>query len=308
MLAFGASQAHDSLEWVFEHVDALTNQIGTGGTIVGQARATKYAADCVKFLKSGNWGQDNMISFDKVRLFLELTTFINYLSPQQRRLVSTVELKPDDILFNYAMRVDQQLRKVPHSHALSPVASTLSPPPVFPSQTSPVVSASKVSTSPQRPPRSCTYCHKDGHTYFQCYHRKKSARASSPEHKATYVPSMQFLGHTRSKPSSPGRRVHFHSSTQTRHTRYPSPASSGHTRHTRYPSPASSGHMRHARSPSPAPTPYLSYERPSKFCLVHGLGSHVSEECSMILDLQRKQVVTPSQSNFQRGRSQYKKM
>ncbi len=140
-------------------------------------------------------------------------------------------------------------------------------------------------------------------THIACFlGNNSSGRSSSPPENdptSRNVPSKQFSGHSRPKPSSPGRRVHFYSSAPTRHMCSPSPAP-----RPRMPLQClvrfhSSDQTRYTCSPSPAPRPGMSLERPSKFCLVHGPSNHMTEECFKILEWQQEQVVTTSLSNFQ---------
>ncbi len=57
---------HDSLLWAFRYAESLTTQLGNVGHMVGQVHATEYAYDAIKFLKSGNWTQNDQMSLDEL--------------------------------------------------------------------------------------------------------------------------------------------------------------------------------------------------------------------------------------------------
>ncbi len=97
LCAFGASRTHDSFLWAFRYVELLTTQLGNVGHMVDQVRTTKYTYGVIAFLKSGNWIQNAQMSLDtKVQVFLELASNFNYLTPRERHVTSTIEIKPTD--------------------------------------------------------------------------------------------------------------------------------------------------------------------------------------------------------------------
>ncbi len=63
----------------------------------------------LNFSKSGNWIQNGQISLEKLQVFLEFTSYVNYLTPRIRRVVSTIEIKPTDSLFYFAMKISNKL-------------------------------------------------------------------------------------------------------------------------------------------------------------------------------------------------------
>ncbi len=77
-------------------------------------------------MKSGNWIQNGQISLDKLQVFLEFTSYVNYLTPRERRVAYTTEIKPTDSLFDFAMKISNKLQELPHTHSLSPIISDFS--------------------------------------------------------------------------------------------------------------------------------------------------------------------------------------
>ncbi len=124
--AFEASHTHDSFLWAFRYAESLTAQFGNVGHMVGKVHATEYAHDASEFLKSGNWIQNGQISLDKLQVFLEFTSYVNYLTPRERRVASIIEIKPIDSLFDFAMKISNKLQELPHTHSLSPIISDFS--------------------------------------------------------------------------------------------------------------------------------------------------------------------------------------
>ena len=80
--------------------------------MVGQVHATNFAQDAIEFLKSGDWTQNGQISLDNLHLFLEFTSYVNYLTPQERRIASTIPLKPTDSLLTFGMKINAKMQEM----------------------------------------------------------------------------------------------------------------------------------------------------------------------------------------------------
>ncbi len=111
---------------LFVMLSRLLHNSENVGHMVGQVHATEYAHDAIEFLNSGNWIQNGQISLDKLQVFLEFTSYVNYLTPRERRVASIIEIKPIDSLFDFAMKISNKLQELPHTHSLSPIISDFS--------------------------------------------------------------------------------------------------------------------------------------------------------------------------------------
>ncbi len=119
------------------------------------------------------------MNLDKLQVFLELTSYVNDLTSLERRVASTIEIKPTDSRFDFAMKISNKLQELSNAHSLSPVVSDPSPVP-SPSQTFTVDRiSSQLLPSSRRSAFSCTYYRKDGRNNSHCFLLKKKTQVCS---------------------------------------------------------------------------------------------------------------------------------
>ena len=247
----------------------------------GQSRAAKLATEALTALRASSCIQNEQISTEHLRSLLEFQYFVMFLTPQERRVASSLDYKPGDSLLHIASQINRKLKVLPPS--LQGVASVLkdSSTPSVSVTTSDSLTSTRSSIT-----NACSYCHKSGHTWERCFKRQRNARKSSPtsssSHSSRYDLTEALPSHTQGQASSQ----------RSRFTRAPSR------------SPARSMSGLSYRSPSTSRSglsqPNLNLERPPFTCLIHGPSGHPSEECRVIQRFQRQHTVTASrpQSNF----------
>ena len=255
--AFGMPQQPDSLQWVFDGADSLTNNFGSLNCLRALPRSSELASAAVESLKSANWITNGTLSEQRFHDIIEFLYYINFLNPSERRIASTLTYSQTDNLLDFSSKIASKLKEHPAQMNIVASTSALS-----------LNSANQTSQAQvpeqQRVVYSCTYCHKQGHTYKRCFLRQRHER------NAARSPSTQRFS----------RHDSFQDSTH---------------------DPRSVPNRQRSSSRRGRSTSRLALERPSKSCLVHGPGNHSSEECYKIQRLQRQQHVTVSstqQSNF----------
>lgn len=170
---FGACQRDDSLQFPFRLAESLTTQLGNVGHLRGQARASEIADDAITALE-GTWADNGAISLDRLRTVFEILFYVQYLTPVERRIASSLTLKPGDSLYDFSTKLSQKVKESPKVPPVVSAASVSVAP----------VSAKVPTSSPQQPPqqqpkrysRTCSYCSKEGHTYKFCFQRKRELR------------------------------------------------------------------------------------------------------------------------------------
>ena len=250
--AFGTPAQPDSLQWVFDGSDSLTTNFGSLNCLRALPRSAELASAAVESLKASNWITNGTMSEQNFHDIIEFLYYINFLNPNERRIASTLTYSQSDNLLDFSSKIASKLKEHPaHTNVVaSTCATTLS--------TTNQTSQSNVSVpDQQRAVYTCTYCHKQGHTYARCYRRQRNETNAARSLSAQRISRHDARQASRSVPnrqrssSRPGRSVsHF------------------------------------------------SLERPPKTCLVHGPGSHSSEECHKIQRLQREQYATESSSQL----------
>ena len=117
------------------------------------------------------------------RIIMEFQYYINLLTPEERRVASTLEFKLGDSLLDFASRIANKMKAQPPPviAATNDNSASLSQSPVLPQP------ASNVPQSPVQHDTLfvCTYCSKPGHGYKRCYlrqrHERQAARVSQPQ-------------------------------------------------------------------------------------------------------------------------------
>ena len=264
--SFGLPQSSDAFQWSFRLAESLTSNFGSLGLMRGQARAAEFVAEAVDSLEGAGWFEGDMLSIHRLRQMLEFQLYILFLSPQERRVASSLPFNKDESLLTFVTRLRKRLSEMPRpssSVTFAPVLQSSGPSSVPPSVTS------RPSTPPPpTPPRVCTYCSKQGHTFAKCHKRQRETQPRDP--------SRSRHG-TSPNPRSPNRQ-----SFQSRG----------------YASPHSQSHAR-GRSPT-----HMKFELPPKYCLVHDRCNHSSDDCPAITQLRRDQTVSPKSSHFRNRRQQ----
>ena len=265
LTTFGTSQDNASLQWSFRLADSLTTDLGNLGILKGQAYAADFANEAISALQSANWSEDGKISLDRLRTVFEFQYYVMYLAPQERRVASTLDFKPDQSLMEFASKLSKRVRDSPKAPVV-PVASVQAdctasspPPPPPPSHAS---KRSHISGRHQftRTPSICTFCGRSGHKWSQCFRRKKQAAQdasqclpSSSVSSSALAPKFKPLSHSSSAPSQPTHAAG-----------------------------ASHALMMQLAPPQPVP----------KWCHIHEYGNHTTDECFAILRMKRNQVAT----------------
>ena len=262
--AFGMPQQPDSFQWIFDGAESLTSNFGSLNCLRALPRPAELASAAVESLRASNWITNGTLSEQKFQDIIEFLYYINFLNPSERRVASTLTYSPNDNLLNFSTKIASKLKQHPaqvHVVASPSIASPQSAAQISPSST-PI-------PDQQRAVYSCTYCHKQGHTYSRCFQRQRRERNAARS------------------PSAP------------RFSRQDSQHDNGNFSGSMPHRPRSSS--RSGRSAS-----HIVSQRPTKTCLVHGPGNHSSEECYKIQRLQRQQQVTvssPQSSFYQRHQS-----
>ncbi len=199
---FGLVQRHDSLQWIFHFADSLTDKLGSLDYLRAQASAANIAREAMESLTKASWLENGTLSESKLHSLIELICYIQYLSPAERRLASTIKFTPGDSLLNFGSRLGKKLKDSPKP---SPTSSDISQPtPVAPVQhalnTAPVI---------------CSYCSKKGHKATQCYRRKRdAAKAPLPSTNSQNTHTSQHLNTStppnRSKTAPTRKWCHVH--------------------------------------------------------------------------------------------------
>merc|ERR1712035_262822 len=126
----------------------------------GQARAATLATQAVTSLRASSCVHNDQISLEYLRSLLEFQYFVMFLTPQERRVASSLDYKPGDSVLSFASKINRKLKVM--SPSLQIVAS---------------VSSTSARSSITY---ACTYCNKAGHTWERCFRCLRSARKSSP--------------------------------------------------------------------------------------------------------------------------------
>ena len=280
--AFDNSQTQGSFQWIFQLADTLPSDLSSLGRMRGQSRAAKLATEAVTSLRASSCIHNEQISIEHLRDLIEFQYFVMFLTPQERRVASSLEYKPGDSLLHFASKINQKLKVLPPSfHTVASVLKESSAPAV------PVTSTSASSTSAcSGITNACSYCSKPGHTWERCFKRRRNVGKSSPTsssaHSSRYDSTEALPFPSQGQASTQRSRLH----------RAPS----------RSPARAMTGPSYRSPSASRSGQSYsnMNLERPPFNCLIHGPSGHPTEECRVILRLQRQHTVTasPSQSNF----------
>ena len=267
LTTFGTSQDNASLQWSFRLADSLTTDLGNLGILKGQAYAADFANEAISALQSANWSENGKISLDRLRTVFEFQYYIMYLAPQERRVASTLDFKPDQSLMEFASKLSKRVRDSPKAPVVpvAPVqgdctASSPPPPPPTPPPHASKGSHNSGRRQSTRTPTICTFCGKSGHKWSQCFQRKKQAAQDASQR----LPC--------SSASSSALPTNFKSLSQ-----YSSaPSKPTHA------AGASHALMMNLAPPQPVP----------KWCIIHEFGNHTTDECFAILRLKRNQVAT----------------
>lgn len=256
---FGTSQDDASLQWSFRLADSLTKNLGNLGILKGQAYAADFANEAISALQSGNWSEDGKISLERLRTVFEFQCYIMYLTPQERRLASTLKFKPDQSLLDFASKLSKRVQEAPKAPTV-PVApvqvntnTDVSP------HSSSITSSTSGSHQVTHTPHTCTFCGKTGHRFIHCYQRKKKEAKTAKRLASPPVTSTTSVSHA--QPSS---------------QYYVAPSRSTRTHG------VSNALMSHLAPP----------RAPPKWCHIHGYSNHITDDCFTILRLKHNQVAT----------------
>ena len=280
--AFDHTHTQGSFQWIYTMSDALTKDMGNLGRMRGQSRSAQLAAEAITSLRASACIQNDQISVEHLRSLLEFQYFVMFLTPQERRVASSLDYKPGDSLLNFASKINRKLKVLPTSSQA--VASVLKE---FSAPTVPVTSTSASSTSARSSiTNACSYCNKVGHTVERCFRRRRRAGNSFP-------------------PSSSSRSSR-HDSPEALPSQSQAQASPQRSRFNRAPSrsPARTMPGQSYRAPpfsrSGQSNVHMNLQRPPFNCLIHGPSGHPTEECRAIQRMQRQFTVTAAsaQSNF----------
>ena len=260
---FGVPVSPDSLQFAHHFAESLTSNLSNLGHLRAQAVTAQIANEALESLKAAQWIVNDQISVDRLKVILEYLMYVPLLTPQERRAASSLEFKLDETIINFAVKISKKLKeKETPSFKVAPVVSPVS------SHSSPQAAVSLPqakdphSTSvPNRSSFQCSYCGKDGHTSARCFKRKRDVK----------------------KPPCASPLPKAHSNVDNRPSQTHVSASSS-----RY-SQSLPKSNRNARPLT---------QRPSKYCAIHDIGSHSTEECNLILNMKHDLYVTPQQSNF----------
>ena len=155
---FGSTKHHDSMQWTFRLADALTSQLGTSNYLRGQARAANVANEAIDALNSASWLNSGTLTESRLRSLIEFLVYIQFLSPNERRIASSLDFKPGDSLMDYGNKIAKKLREAPKA---SPTDSASHATPVAPVHHQPSA------------PLLCTFCSRKGHHERNCFRRKR---------------------------------------------------------------------------------------------------------------------------------------
>ena len=280
--AFDNTHTQGSYQWIYNMCDALTKDMGNLGRMRGQSRAAQLATEAVNSLRASSCIQNDHISVEHFRSLLEFQHFVMFLTPQERRVASSLDFKPGDSLLNFASKINRKLKVMPPSfQAVASVVTDSSATPI------PVASTSASSTSARSGiTNACSFCNKVGHSVERCFRRRRHSGNSSPSsssHSSRYDSSEALPSQSQAPAST--QRSRFY--------RVPS----------RSPARTMTGQSYRARSSSRSrqDSPHMNLQRPPFNCLIHGPSGHPTEECRAIQRMQRQFTVTAAsaQSNFQ---------
>lgn len=79
--------------------------------MVGKVQATNFAQGTVEISKSGDWTQNGQMSLENMQLFLEFTSDVNYLTPQERCVASIIPIKPTHFLLKFGMKINVKMQE-----------------------------------------------------------------------------------------------------------------------------------------------------------------------------------------------------
>ena len=276
--AFDSTPHRGSFQWIFQLTDALPTDLSSLGRMRGQSRAAKLATEALRSLQASSCINNDQISTEHLRSLLEFQYFIMYLTPQERRVASSLDYKPGDSLLHFASKINQKLKVLPPS--FQTIASTMKE---SSASAVPLDSASASSTFARLSiTNACSFCNKPGHRWERCYKRLRSAGKSSPTSSSSH--SSRYDLHEALPVSSQGQASPQRSWFSRAPSRSPARSMTG---------PPSRPHSLSRSGPSYAP---MNLQRPQFTCLIHGPSGHSSEECRVIQRLQRQQTVTASHS------------
>ena len=248
---FGTTQDDSSLQWSFRLADTLTTTLGTLGYLRGQAHAADFANEAIAALQAANWVENGVLTVEKLRTVLEFQYYAMFLTPQERRIASSLDFKPDHSLIDFASKLGKKVRDA-HKAPIVPVAPVEVKPKPSMAQTTVgnATTSARAQSQPTRTLYTCSYCGKPNHSYARCYKRRAQAA------KATKQPPSSAVN---SDSDSLGSQ--------------PPPA----------PSSAPSRVTPAPRTPVQPSAPPAA----SKWCHVHEFGSHTTDECFTILRIKR---------------------
>ena len=158
LTTFGSAKHQDSMNWVFHLAESLTTNLGTFSYLRGQARAANVANEALDALRTASWLTNGSLTEERLRCLLEFLCYIQFLSPNERRIASSINFKPGDSLMDFGSQIAKKLREAPKA---SPTDTVSTPVPVTP-----------VTKQPSAP-LLCTFCSRTGHLERSCFRRKR---------------------------------------------------------------------------------------------------------------------------------------
>ena len=276
--AFDSAQTQGSFQWIFQLADTLPSDLSSLGRMRGQSRAATLASEAITSLKASSCINNDTISTEHLRSLLEFQYFIMYLTPQERRVASSLDFKPGDSVLRLASKINQKLKVLPPSCQVVASVTKASP-----------VTSTPASSASERPSitNACSYCNKPGHRWERCFKRLRKVSKSSPissSSQSSRYDSSEDLPLASQGQASSHQRSRFNRSP----SRSPARLMKGQSYHS------------HASSCTGKSSTHMNLERPPFNCLIHGPCSHSSEECRAIRRMQKQQTATVSntQSNF----------
>ena len=281
--AFGTSHTKDSFQWIHDGAEAFTTHFSSLTYLTAQSRSAELATDALESLKTAGWIQNDVLTTENFYRIIEFQYYINFISPQERRIASSLQYTQNESLLDFDTKIGTKLKEIPPPQIVASTTVQL------PASTQ----AAKPSQTPERKSTSyiCTYCNKPGHVIERCFQRQRHERQSrSPSaqrysrydfNEMSQVLSQQPFSQAAAMPS--GYNTNFPSQTTRSYSR------------------TNNQNRRRSLSRPRQYTSQMTLQRPPKHCLIHGPSFHSSEECRKIQNLQQQQTVTvPSaQSNFQ---------
>ena len=245
----------------------------------GQSCTAKLATEAITSVRASSCIHNEQISVEHLRSLLEFQYFAMFLTPQERRVASSLDYNPGDSLLHFASKINQKLKVLPPSfQSVASVLKESSAPSVPVTTTSVSLTGTRSSIT-----NACSYCFKPGHTWERCFKRRRRVPKSnfSSSHSSRYD-SHEALPFSSQGQASPQR---------SRFSRAPSHSPARSMSGLSYRSPSA---LRSGTSHS-----NLNLEQPPFHCLIHGPSGHPTEKCRMIQWMQRQHTVTAhSQSNF----------